>query len=236
MNTEALKPERWGLIFIMLSLDITVPLYDALGLGWLKADQFVPLLRNLILENRRLYVANTSSIPALPDKVLEAVAHSLGRQSSRKLYDFALHTFIEVSQDQPRWSPWQILFHRFAYNAGIALQIGLPVETQQRLREAYRRVVRADEVKEASARSQSKMLSDWDLEMYSIHQFSEEINDPFDTLYATVQMHRFQEFWATWIPQLTEGEQLILWQQGQRVLRDMGLESELVPPRELQLP
>lgn len=63
MQTSLLKPEQWGLIFTLLSLDIMRPMHEFMGLRITEKERFVAMLRRLIIENRRAYEANTAIIP-----------------------------------------------------------------------------------------------------------------------------------------------------------------------------
>jgi len=70
----------------------------------------------------------------------------------------------------------------------------------------------------------TQRLSDWDLEMYSIHQFNnDDLGDPFSIVLTTIEMNRFQLFWEQLLPQLTVAEKTTLWERAQVLQKETGI-------------
>lgn len=71
-----------------------------------------------------------------------------------------------------------------------------------------------------------KLLSDWDLEMYSIHRFNndDEVYDPFNTVIQTAEINDFQLFWESILPLLSADEKTELRAYAKEIL------SELLAP------
>src|SRR3954462_14898915 len=112
MNSAALKPTRWGMIFTLLSMDVIVPFHEPMGLTIPDSACLIKLLRRLILENRAIFQQNPDVIPPLADRVLEEMQTVFGMEETEHFYKWATTVYIEVPADHPQWSAWQIIFFR----------------------------------------------------------------------------------------------------------------------------
>lgn len=224
MDTSVMKPARWGMIFTLLSIDIVTPFYEAMGLTLRGAESFRQMIRQLILENRRIYEQNPEVIPPFADCVFEEMEARFGKAEAEHLYKWATAIYNEVHADQPQWSAWEILFFRAAHNAEARDRLGLPPDKRDPIFDHYRETVPLDDVEQEVENQKARLLSDWDLEMYSIHQFShDDMSDPLDIVLRTVGMNRFQRFWKWLISQLSPGEKIHLWRQAQKLINEMGI-------------
>lgn len=224
MDTSALKPTRWGMIFILLSMDVISPLYEAMGLRLRDKDSFREMLRRLIRENRKIYEQNPEVVPPLADRVLEQIKDGFGESEAEHFYKWATTVYNEVHADQPQWSAWEMLFFQAAYNPEMADRLGLPSDNRDSILSQYRDALDMDDVEQEVESLKSKLLSDWDLEMYSIHQFNNnDLSDPFSIVLRTVRMNRFQLFWEKIIPQLSTDENVQVWKGAQSLLKSLGV-------------
>jgi hypothetical protein len=238
MELSILSATQWGFIFTLLSMDVISPLYEAMGLQLQQKQQFIQLLRRLVLENRRIYEANPTVVPPLAERVLEEMAVFLDRTETEHFYNWAVNVFIWVPADQPHWTAWETLFLRYAYNDGARDQLGLPLERRDVILAEYRRAVNIEDVEELVRQLKNQPLSDWDLEMYAIHNFNnnDDLSDPFANVLRTVELNRFQLFWEQLHRKLSTGEMMRLWEHGQRMAEEMGLwlPEPLKTPHELR--
>jgi hypothetical protein len=224
MDTSVLKPTQWGLIFALLSMEVIIPLYEDMGLELSDKKRFVDMLRRLILENRKVYEANPGVVPPLAAHVLEEMEKILGKDQTWFFYRWVTSVFIEIHSDLPQWSAWQILFDTCAYNDRMRDRLGLPPEKRDAILAQYRKALNVSDVEQKMAELKALPLSDWDLEMYSIHQFhNDELSSPFDSVLRVVEMNRFQLFWEELLPQLSAGEKIRMQKESQRLLKEMEI-------------
>lgn len=222
MDTSALKPTRWGMIFILLSMDVIRPLYEAMGLRLRDKDRFREMLRQLILENRKIYEQNPEVAPPLADRVLEQIEVRFGESEAEHFYRWATTVYNEVHADLPQWSAWEMLLFQAAYNPEIRDRLGLPSDKRDSILSQYRDALDIDDVEQEVENLKAKLLSDWDLEMYSIHQFNnDDLSDPFSIVLRTVRINRFQLFWESIIPQLPAEQSVQLWKRAQGLLKSL---------------
>jgi len=222
MNTSVLSPIQWGMIFILLSMNVMTPLWEFMGLQLRDSKNFRSLLRRLIIENRKIYEQNPDQIPPLADRVFEQVEAAMGRSEAESIYKWATGIYNEVHADQPQWSGWEIIFFRAANNSAIREQLELPTEKLEILLSKYKESTDASDVEEKIKELKTQSLSDWDLEMYSIHQLNnDDLSDPFQTILLCVRMNRFQLFWEEILSELSLEEKTSLHQNGQEILKEM---------------
>ncbi len=238
MNTSILKPTQWGLIFTLLSMDIMNSMHEFMGLQLKEKEHFIQLLRHIIIINRKNYEANPSEIPPLADRVIEMLESSFGKIQTKHFYNWATSVFTEVHTDNPQWSAWEILFLQWAYSSTPQNNLKLPLERCNMLLSNYLKELNINDVEQKINELKSQVLSNWDLEMYSIHQFDndDEINDPFNTVVKTIEINRFQLFWESLLPQLSASEKICLQKQGQLLLNELGvwMSAPLKYPDELR--
>lgn len=222
MDTSVLIPTRWGMIFILLSMDVIRPLCEAMGLRLRDKDSFREMLRRLILENRRIYEQNPEAVPPLADRVLEQMEANFGESEADHFYKWATTVYNEVHANQPQWSAWETLFFQAAYNPEMRDRLGLPSGKCDSILTQYRDALDMDDVEQEVENLKAKLLSDWDLEMYAIHQFNnDDLSDPFSIVLRTVRMNLFQIFWEKLIPQLSTAESMQLWKRAQSLLESL---------------
>lgn len=67
-------------------------------------------------------------------------------------------------------------------------------------------------------------MSEWDLEMYAIHLFNDEVGpDPYDAILATVEIYRVQACWPQLLLLLDAEAQDILWHTAKAALTHLGI-------------
>jgi hypothetical protein len=236
MNLQALNASQWGWIFTLLSMDISRPFLDAMGLGWLPIDTLKPHLRRWIIENRERYQAEPSVVPDLAGTVFMKVQSEFGEPMALRLYDWATHVFCNEIADPRGWQAWHIALHHGAYNSRAQEALSLPAGRRGEILSAFRERVGTRDIKREIRRLQSERLSAWDLEMYAIHQFNEETGpDPFDVIIDVVEMHRMQVFWPDLSRMLTPDEQRELWESARQVLAQLGLSAAATLPMPAQM-
>ncbi len=247
MDSSVLEPRRWGEMFTLLSMDIVIPMYERMGLELTDRELFKQLLRGEILANRKEYEANPQRIPPIADKYIKKLVNSFDIKTTHYFYKWATTVFTAVPADQPDWSSWRIIFF-YWQNKGKwqdvvrkrmpGKKIDLIIPSYIDYQDEKNTEMEIEEIKK-------KQLSDWDLEMFSIHKYFynetdlDDNNDPFLTIQNTIEINRLQLFWEDiLLPNLSIGEKNILREEGEKFLLAIGAylpeESGLIHPDQLR--
>lgn len=191
MQTPTEAQERWGAAVALLSLDVVVPFYAPLGLQIVESNVLLQVLRETILSNRRAFEVDQSHIPDLKGAVLNTLRHHLGHDAASTFEDWVNNVFVWTGQDFALLSKWYMLLALARTDSQRWNALGLPPaltkESHIRLEEVFDRSklhALADQIEECP-------LSDWDLEMYALHGFDDDENDPYNWVLETVKKRRF---------------------------------------------
>ena len=223
MNTSVLKPSKWGQIFILLSLDNAVPFYEAMGLR-LPAERFQKLLRKSIIENRLTYERQPQRATQLADRVLKEVALHLAEELARHFYVWSTTIFLEAPADQPQWSAWEILVGYSPLLKNLKNKGSITETRHDGIKETFAKYMDLSDVEGIATEIKKIPLSAWDLEMYSIHQYSHDsLSDPLDLILRIVEMNQFQIFWEIFMSDASSREKEALREEGQIVAKEIGL-------------
>ncbi len=246
MDTSALEPRKWGKMFSLLSMDIIIPMYEPMGLESLYKEQFKKLLRSIIRTNRKAYEENPQNIPPVADSFLKALRNTFSPKIAQDFYKWATTVFTVVPADQPGWSSWAIIFFYWR-NEGQwqnAVKKKISGKKVDQITSSYIDYQEIDNTEEKIKEIKTRRLSDWDLEMFSIHKYFyneselDENNDPFLTVENTIEINKFQLFWQdVLLPGLSAEEKRILRKEGEKLLSAIEAyspgESSLIHPDQL---
>ena len=88
--------------------------------------------------------------------------------------------------------------------------LGLPPRIARGVRERVDRLCDYRELHELADALEAEPLSNWDLEIYTIHGFGDN-NDPYDWVLETVEKRRFVEFlkWLSTVLSVSERQTLV---------------------------
>lgn len=207
MRMPTNNQERWGAAITLLSLDVVAPFYASLGLQVTDTKTWLKLLRDTILSNRRAFEVDQSRIPDLKGSLLSALKHRLGPEAASRLNHWIENVFVFSGEDFSRLSRWYMLLALSRTNpqrwGALGLPHGFSEEARTRLEEVFDRTrlhALADQI-------DKRPLSDWDLEMFSIHRFDDDDNDPYNWILETVKKRRFVSF-LEWLVKSLSDEQL----------------------------
>lgn len=225
------------MIFILLSLDVVRPLWPEMGVDMLKPEEFQGPLRALIIENRKVYEEDPTVIPPLADNVFGAIERDAGSESAERFFLWATTVFYETHEDLPQWSAWDIIFRQWAYNSEYRQSLNIPETRRDEILDEYLARLDTRELKQTIEGLKARPLSDWDLEMFSIHQFVyDDIGDPFVTVRQVAEMNRFQLYWEVMLGATASDDRARMWEQGRRILKSLHvwMPGELAPPDRLR--
>lgn len=224
LDVNRLDPAQWGLILALLSMDVIVPFYEEMGLILKNKRNFVPVLRDLILTNRKQYEADQGVVPPIAEKVLAALQSTFGESDAQTFFRWATNIFFQVHADNPQWSAWEILMSEWVYNHSVVLS-RLSENRAENPVDRYGEINDIADVESKIAVVRQKPLSVWDMEMYAIHGFSndDELNDPFADVVSTIEMNRFRRFWRMLCDTLTSEDKRLLHEQGQKTADELEI-------------
>jgi hypothetical protein len=224
-----MEPNRWNLIFELLSLDGTVPLYEEMGLLIPDKRRFAQMLRRLLTGAREMYGPERAPDIHFAEKVLKEIVTNLGKETAERFYKWATSVFYWVHSYQPQWSAWDFILPRNP----AQLRKNLPQGRHDAIAE-FRKAHSVEDVVQRLKATKRLPLSDWDSEMYSLRNYrnkedplslsDDDSVDPYSPVLSTIEMNRFQLAWPKLWSQFTEEEKDLLWSHGQRFLRDNEIE------------
>jgi hypothetical protein len=221
----------------LLSLDVVLPFHALFGLRLPGPPAFLAEVRGVILSNREAFLRNPDTIPALRDTLLRTIAARFGDAASDHLRRWILTVFEVAPSDHPDWMAWQLTLMLVGGTASSWARLRLPADRESALYQTYVQARDRQKVETLCEELQGKPLSDWDLEMFSIHHWdmADEGTDPLVLVRSACANYRFQVFWAELLRGLDAGEQEHLWESARKVRRDRGLDQDkLVAPRSLK--
>lgn len=220
--TDPLPASQWGMMACLLSMDAVRPLHKEMGLEWPDRDAFILALRQLILENRLEYQADPTHSPPLGKKLVRLVADLFSERQSQVFLNWAQNVFKQVHADQPDWSGWHLAFFRWVF--GQKNNDLLAISRSRGLIESrFRELADTAPLEEKIQAIKTEPLSDWDLEMCTMHGFdpSNDSADFFDAIIATFEICATQLFFGEVLPKLDERDRRWLHSEGQRLLSNM---------------
>jgi len=229
MDASVLDSYRWNLIFDLLSLDGMTPFYEEMGLQIHDKQRFAHLLRRLITESRQTYEPGHTPDISFAEKVLKEIEANFGKATAEHFYKWATMIFCWVYQDQPHWSAWD---HDTLPRHPAQLPDWLPPEKWQAIAE-FREAHSIDDIEERVKALRSQPLSNWDAEMYSIHNYSnvedpmceDDFVDPYSPILSTIEMNRFQLAWPKLWSHFSEDEKSRFWEYAKQRRREIGLDK-----------
>jgi hypothetical protein len=180
--------------FVLLSLDLSVPFLDEMGLRVSEAS----LVR---VEIRRCWKAHD------PDRrlrgetarsALSAISSELGPATAAAVSDWVSRVFARSPSDQPHWSAWEAAFHMWAF--GDSGCPALAPGTADELLADYRVSLSLGEIEGLFNHVRQVPLSEWDQFVYQMCEYSDddEIASPLMRIEFVMELYRFQQFWARW--------------------------------------
>jgi hypothetical protein len=235
-----MRQSQWKLIFVLLSLDGVVPFYDEMGLQVSDKQQFVEVLRRLIIKDRSIYEKIEDVESSLVPRAMGELKTLFTQRSADHFYTWATTVFCWAPSDQAQWSAWQIVL---LYEDELRKHVLLSPQ-QYEVISRLRKSLGADDIAEHVATLKSQPLTEWDSETYSVNNFSNvddpfcetDFIDPYSIVLSTVEMNRFQSNWGDLLSSLTAEEKMQLWTYGQQMMtaQNVSLPEPLYHPDSLR--
>lgn len=223
--------ERMAGVASLLSLDVTLPFYEAMGLHLADPGGFQQAIRQLIKTEARRYDED-KPFPNL----LAAMRHDLtqreGETQAHAFQRWFDNLYWELPYQQLQWSLWLDAFHQGFDPAAEPDRQLLAGDQQEQAVAAFAEFMDVDELRQQSESVASQPLSDWDLESYVRRGFDPDddmMDDPFCHVFALVEMARVQAFAHSLIPMLTAEEHEQLREQAAWLVAELAGDEPLEP-------
>ena len=237
MTVTSAEPEfdahRWGYVLSLLSLDVVRPFCDLMGLRLSDPVGLQSVLRHEIVAGREKGAAPPdSSQPMFAQGVLKALGKALGGETSGRVVWWERHVFHKTpSRDNRGLRKWVTVFQACRHEPRLWNRLCLPQGALDR----FSRSCNLDEYDRRQKEVDASPLSDWDLHIYSLWLFDDNLYGPSDIGHVpggprlhvkpTIRAYQGYQFWA-WVLSLLHPDQLAhLWQEGQRIVKEEELHS-----------
>ena len=243
-SSELLEQTRWTKIIILLSMDVVIAFYDLMGLKIVHQEKFVDFLRSFIIKTREEYSAtpNKEIRPFSPERMLDAMALTLGSDVSKHVFWWGKYIFEYTTQDHIELEAWTTTLRYCRHDPALWEKLQLPSKLNYDTLREFLSSIDTEEYNERHKQAYEKSLSDWDLHMYVINQFDDEDegapNGPDSFVYPTITAYQGYRFWSWILKQYSAQEQTALLRSASSIIKNLGHLSfidHLVHPSTLEI-
>ena len=222
---EPFEAPRWAMIITLLSMDVVIAFDDLMGLVLPDRQDFVAVLRSLILDLRREYAATGTFYSS--KLVSDTLASKLGVGLRDHLSWWGSRIFEKSTQDHLDLNAWTITLRHCRHELALWEQLGLPSNVSADALREFLRSIDTNEYEDRREQVYAQPLSDWYLRMYALNDFDDE-NDfappgPGSYLYPTVMTYQGYRFWTWMLKRLDAEQQAVLARNATLIAR--GAES-----------
>lgn len=236
-HTPESNPRRWNEIIDLLSMDVVRPFFDLMGLH---ADNDLQgVLRHEIINGRKRAALNSKTGLPPPQRVISAVAESLGARTSSHLVWWGRYIFEDAPKDHRNLDKWDSVLYDCRSDPRRWSQLGFPdwIGPDQ-----FRSSSNIDEYQRRQDEIDARPLSNWDLHMYAYCLYDDNIyEDSFGRVQdgprlwvkPTVRAYQAYRFWARVLKTMGPEQRYRLWQEAHRIAEE---EEILIDPSSLPHP
>lgn len=237
MTVGSIAPEfdraRWYWIITLLSMDVVRPFYDLMGLRSLPADELQRVLRREIVAARKRWgTAQPGDPPFAPQAIIKVVADSLGAAASRHLAWWERNIFRDDPRDNLNLQKWTSILQTCTYEPGLWTRLGFLAPVEEEALERFRRSRKIEEYQRRQQEVDEQPLSDWDLHLYALHLFDDNLYTQQNTalpdgprlwIKPTIRDKQRYDFWA-WVLSVLPATQIDrLYEVGRQIVADEEL-------------
>jgi hypothetical protein len=204
-------------VVALLSMDITVPFYERMGLALSPAERLPSLMRVLLDTNRNVFAsAELSTLSGFLDAVLATVSEAYRPAVAER---FRLW-MLELPYPDPSNDPWACYLTPFLGRSKWLDRARFGHRTDQ-IRRAFMRAREMGDVLADVAASKARPLSQWDNAVYALRRYNndqsvvQDANDagdgtvmryPYAPIETAIERDRFQQFWEGLLELATDEE------------------------------
>lgn len=194
--TPTRAEERWGAAVAHLSLDVVQPFYEALGVPTDDPAEFARVLRDAILENRRVFEEEPSVIPDLKVRVCVMLSVHFPPPTADAFAHWVENVFAYRAEDVAWFSTWWYVLALSRNRPERWAALGLPASLSEEACARLDKAVDRTELHALADEVEGRPLSEWDTEMYAIHGLYQEGRDPYELTLETIRKRRFLAYLA----------------------------------------
>jgi len=223
-NTPELNPRRWNELIDLLSLDVVRPFFDLMGLH--AGNDLQGVLRREIISGRKQAAASPDAELPTPQKVISAVAESLGASTSSHLIWWGCYIFEDAPKDHLNLDKWNSVLYDCRTDPRRWSQLGFPDSIGP---DQFRICLSLYEYQRRQDEVDARPLSDWDLHMYAYCLYDDNIyEDSFGRVpdgprlwvKPTVRAYQEYQFWARALKAMGPEQRDRLWQAAHRIAEE----------------
>lgn len=229
--TELFEPSsldgHWTQISIVLSLDVAFEFFADFRLPARDHLDFQNRLRNAIGELRKIASEGGNDMP----NIRNVMKNHMPPSDIQRLNAWGNKQFLGYHADQPAISAWDVVVSHWAYSRNREIEF-LGPENHRWFCQEYKSKVLVDDIRQRSEIAAERPLSDWDLEMYSRHQFGKEWeSSPFATIESMVRGNRLIQFLAQFSKRLGVDNSVQVQRSAESLLGEMRVWMPFKLPR-----
>jgi hypothetical protein len=160
-------PERWNIIALLLSLDMTQPFWSCVGLTLHSPQVILSEMRTIIIKNR------AAPITSLKDPVLRTIAQIEG--AAEQFRHWAESIFGHDPSDSTQVFAWSIATGR-CLRRGNFVSVGIDPQAVSHLKSCFTQWKDTSAFYKLVDAVDEENLSLWDADMFARHGFSDELD------------------------------------------------------------
>jgi hypothetical protein len=228
---------RWGELVSLLSMDVVSPFYGLMGLRFGAPERLQRLLRHEIVRWRNA-VANAPTPVSGPfvgsQRFVASIAESIGAESARHLVWWERYVFHNDPRDNLDLDRWDTVLRCSRLEPALWRRL-FPDPFSEEALDRFRRSLNIDEYRRRQEDVDARPLSDWDLHLYAIHLYDDNLYSEADYVHVpdgprvwvepTIRDYQGRQFWAWVLKALSPDRLDRLWQNAHAIVKDEELSS-----------
>jgi len=215
------QQQRSGAAATLLSLDVVIPFYSPMGVPAPEPARFVQVLRECIVDNRKEFHHSPDRIPDLDSRIDDKLRHSFGGETAHAYDWWVQYIFVSSAEDFEAFSDWYMVLALSARNESRWDVLALPKILSREARVRIDSVLDRNDLHQIADQVEAHPLSPWDLEMYTLHGFDEDENDPYNWVLETVKKRRFIQYMSWLVKRLSQEEVAGLWESAEALRKQI---------------
>ncbi|KHD07340.2 hypothetical protein PN36_21245 [Candidatus Thiomargarita nelsonii] len=238
MHLKYINGELWAKIFVLLSMDIVIPFYHLMGLNLPNRQEFVQILRDIILESYKKQVDNPNDVSLFVTDSIRKIADKFGEDICLQLLQWGRFIFAENTHAHADLHQWKVILEYCHSNTKLWEDLGWSPMLSHEAQKKFLASKSMAEYDELHKKVYEQPLSDWDLCLYAIRRFDDEdptaTNRPDKWVYHTVFTEQNRIFFVWVLTKLNLEEQTILQKNAFNIVQnveELKIKEELRHPR-----
>ena len=228
----------WNNSVMLLSLDVCIPFSRLIGLDPAAMPHWHTVMRDFIRWYRkRCQLDPKYHETQQPDSVVQWIAGNVSQQRAGVFRWWVENIYGEGPQDHLALDYWICVLRELRGHNALN-ELGLSQDATRFVSAAFNESTNRDEFYELAEFHRREPLSDWDLHMYAVNFWNDDLpdapNGPLSTLYLVTSAFAAFKFWRNVIDHLDSGELQTMWQRAERYLatsNDLRFIPNLAPPQ-----